>query len=880
MRLDILSFLIGFVSAGVLAFILYRFRDRIGAARENATTSVGNTRQYITTNSQGRYLRDASKLWSQAHIAGELVELTQVYVEPRFVRPAEPLNPLAEEADYDVFEVVPRVQDMPLSYAPYNIETLSVRDLQNGDRRLAVLGVPGLGKSTALSIIGLFAAGEIKINPIDLLADEVFEAEIRDLPAQEREKQIERRKQLRVRALEQLEAERKKEATKPTSTRQPADFSRLLPILVHLRDIDLRPEAYGAEGNAKAKPAKDAAPKGPKLLDPAEPIVRALQGQFGVLTSSSLPGLIYRRLADATCLVMIDGYDDLPPESRPEKLAWLAEFMALYGENFIIVAGPAIGFDPLLQLGFTPVYLRAWSDADQVALITRLATLWPSLGKDHRVIDETIMRRVLTNVRGRTPLDLMLKAWAAFDADEQEGGRRGWYDAYVRRKVSKKLNRSMISALAAGVLDKGGQPLTREQIKEIATAVFMSQTGRSMSALDDSIGQLTNREGLLVEWGNSGRFSFAHPLINAYLAAETLMNSDADALEPYADKPAWDLAFGFLANAAPIEKAVNKRLSQPADLLYSGLFSIVHWLVDAPSNAPWKADVFRRLTAALLAPAQYPLVRERAMAALVSSRDHGVTFIFRQALRHNDPLVRRMGCIGLGAHGDPEVVKDLDGMVEDANLEVKLAAGMAMGAIGNEFALEAMVRHFVYDDQHLRRAVAETLAAIPGEGQAVLREAITSSDMMLRHAAVFGLARVKTAWSLALLYKTLLEDEQWYVRNAANAAFLSSDSPERSSAVGYPEADKLAWLADWAAKKGDSLPVGEKARDFLLRSLQEGDAPIRAAAAVTLANLGHVRALKTLYTALADREEAVRAAAHTALGHMQLRTGEPFPVVG
>jgi HEAT repeat protein len=94
----------------------------------------------------------------------------------------------------------------------------------------------------------------------------------------------------------------------------------------------------------------------------------------------------------------------------------------------------------------------------------------------------------------------------------------------------------------------------------------------------------------------------------------------------------------------------------------------------------------------------------------------------------------------------------------------------------------------------------------------------------------------------------------------------------------FPEADKLPWLVEWAAKKGDSVPAGEKARDVLIRSLTEGEAPVRAAAATTLATLGHIRALKTLYMLLGDREESVRAAAHAALGQLQQRTGEPFPI--
>jgi HEAT repeat protein len=48
-------------------------------------------------------------------------------------------------------------------------------------------------------------------------------------------------------------------------------------------------------------------------------------------------------------------------------------------------------------------------------------------------------------------------------------------------------------------------------------------------------------------------------------------------------------------------------------------------------------------------------------------------------------------------------------------------------------------------------------------------------------------------------------------------------------------------------------------------------------AALTLARLGHVQALKPLYAALRDKNPDVRSAAYSALVELQTRTGEPLP---
>jgi HEAT repeat protein len=125
----------------------------------------------------------------------------------------------------------------------------------------------------------------------------------------------------------------------------------------------------------------------------------------------------------------------------------------------------------------------------------------------------------------------------------------------------------------------------------------------------------------------------------------------------------------------------------------------------------------------------------------------------------------------------------------------------------------------------------------------------------------------------------LLEDDQWYVRNAAEQAFREAEGLEGSGAIHHPEADALTWLVQWAATKGEGVPAGPSSRQVLIRALQEGDPINRIAAAQTLGNLGHVPALKPLYSALKDQDDKVRAAAYESLTDLQIRLGAHLPAV-
>jgi len=880
MRIDFASFVIGFVSAAVLALVIYRFRRPIDRARQIIAAQIGTSLRALGAGALSRYRDEVIKLANRTHIAGDKADLTDLYIEPRFLAADPPIDlEAAGDPLTDVFRVVPRLHDLPAIYSSYNINTLSINDLRIGDRHLVLLGPPGAGKSTALAVLALYALGHIQLQSLDTLVEQVLEEEDKALSEDEREARAKLRKEQQERALSQLretqarEAERRERLNLPAY--EPIEFQKLVPILVHLRDIDL---AGGADQDKASAKRKSGVFK-PVTLDPAEPLVRAAMRRIGSVAANIAPRVLYNHLNTGKCLVLIDGFDELNPAEWPEKLAWLSQFLADYGPNAVIVTGPVKGYDSLVNAGLTPLFMRPWADGDFERLIDRWAAAWPQIGGTRRrpvdQPDSKLVKRVSTNNRGRNVLDITLKTWAAFAGSELESGRRAGYDFYVRNALSDvEKQRPIFSAIAAAGLDNGGGLFRREQILAIVSGSEVKPAGSLNEVTDKLLGQA----GILTD-APGGAYLFRHPLLAGFLAADTLLDAPPERIEAIADAPAWDLALSFAAALVPLDAAVKRRLSAPPDLLYTALFDLARWLPDAQPTITWKNDVLKRFTGALMTQTQYPAVRDRAVAALVTTRDPGVLFVLRQALRSPDATVRRLACIGLGALGDAEAIKDLEPTMADADQDVQLAAGLALGAISTRAALERLQSGLLTGDESLRRAIAEMLAAIPEGGHEVLRDLNKSDDMMVRRAVVFGLSRVRAPWALALLYRTLLEDAQWYVRSAAEQAFHSAERPEGSGPVAHPNPDGIRWMVEWAATKGDSVPVGEGGRQLLIRVLQEADPLRRAAAALTIAYLGYVPGLKPLYAALRDKDENVRGTAYEALATLQLRLGQPLPAV-
>ncbi len=886
-RFDPISFVIGFLGGTIVAFVIYRLRSWIAGIRREAGQRAESARRYATRTADARYQIDIRDYCQRYHVAGQTVRLSDIVIEPRFIPGVEVYDTTGERKMRDVFHVVPRIHKFPASYAPYNIKTLSIEDLGASEHRLALLGLPGSGRSTALATIALWAMGVVEFEKPEDIVQLAIDEEDSQFDDKQRAARRKERAEIRARALEQI-AHAQEEASVALGEDGEAieilNLHRLMPILVHLADLVIDPETQDR-------------------LDPAEPLVQAIQRNLRRVTAITVPRYVYNRLNSGQALVLIDGLDDLPAEEQPSKLAWLSRFLESYPLCVVIVTGPTTGYHALQQIGLTPMFLRPWTDLDVQHFTAQWAEVWPAITRVKRRLgaapDERTVRVVAAGARGLTPLDLTARVVASYTRNEEEVEtltRWDWYTGLITRKFHLKEfennDELMDDALyataqvAARTLDAG--PLSAEELRSILAGAMRRVTGEGEKAketfaldIDRFFQMLTVDSGLMISRA-ADRYDFAHPLQAAFLASAILLDPESGrTLEGVVTLPAWQPAIAFAAAEATPEmmnRAVVARLSQQPDLLFASLFEIANWMPDAPADAAWRAEMYRRFASALIAPTQFPALREQAMAALVATRDRSTVFILRQALRSTDPHVRQLGCVGLGALGDGEAIRDLRPMLEDDVLDVQLAAGLALGAIGTEKAIEVMVDGLLTGEESLRQAVAEALAFIPGEGHQMLHTAATSEDMMVRRAAVFGLARIGTSWALIDLYRRLLEDDQWYVRSAAEQAFAKAQSGVQEAVRAHPSVETLDWVTDWVGEQGANAPaVADEPRNILLYMLTHGEQPYRIASARTLAHLGYLPALDSLYQSLADPSEDVRTASYAALADFQAQIGQPLP---
>lgn len=872
MRFDLVSFVFGFGSASGLSYGLWRYRERIRNLQESAEGQAESARDFLKRSADARYILDLKAYLQKYHLAGSLVELSDVLIEPRLLLETSVAMALDEEDDLEAEyrNIVPRQFDFPELSASFNLEHSPLTDVLMGDPYIAILGTKGSGKSTALAALGLMAMDVLSFETVLDLTDQMIEDELKDLPENERERRQKELEDIQRRAIEQLRIVQGREGEDLFDDEVVVlpDIKDYFPIFVHLGDIDLDLNLYGIE------------------VDPAEPIIRAFQQYASLITGKAAPVLVYQQLERGNCIILLDGYEDLSSTTQAHIYTWLQNFIAAYGSNRIVMTGPATGYDPLLHLGFAPAAIRPWSERDSERYVGKWVEAWGEVerrkaGKKKiqaTGVDDKIVRRLLADNRNRTPLNTTLKILSGLLGDEQEVGRRGWYERFLRDYIpQQEESLTILREIATIMLDRAVY-LTQDQIIELASNHFGSEEeGDSHDVADKFVKALLTSELFVKRAG--GTYDFRHPMITSYFGAESLIRDIQSRLPEIANNNYWNQAIELAAPAIDLSPAIYQKLSKAPDLLFTNLFSIVRWLPETPVDARWRGEILKRLSAAFLGPSQFSTIRVRAVSGLVASRDQNVLLILRQGIRNGNPTIRKLACIGMGAIGDSEALADLRPMLVDDHREVQLAAGMALGAIGNEAALEIMVQGLLEGEEPLRQVVAEALAGIPNEGQSILRDAIVHQDMMVRRAGVYGLARIPATWALIGLYRAMIEDEQWYVRSAAEYTFARARDPHREGPRVLPTADQLGWLSKWATEMGLAVPEGEKAQLLVIRALQEAPPNTRILAARSIGKLGLLSGIKPLYLALTDHNEQLRATAYDALGIIQQRVTQPLPSI-
>ena len=696
---------------------------------------------------------------------------------------------------------------------PASLQVLPLRRMLGGHPQLAILGAPGTGRTTLLATIALACVHTASEGGRHAEAGVALE------PVQDR-----------------------------------------LPLYVSLPAMDWN----GTDGGDKRE------------SDGRERLLRAAVAAVG--GSSGMVSALRQRLEGGQAVVLADGWDELGPQQRQRAAAWLVELVEAAPGNLWLAGAGTRGYADLTEVGFVPLTLAAW-DSRQVETFARR---WVEACLPAGDLPPVELRRLLAELQvaargGAPPLELGLRAFVYISDGQSPARRAALFDRALDLLLWQEKEeepwllgvcRRVLGQVALRLQQEGRAAASREEIDGAIESALPPSEERAARAANHVFRALTGARGLLRPAGPD-RYALAHPLWQAYLAVRQLADVDPANLVQRLDDPRWAEALRFYAELGDMGPLVAARLRSPGDLFDTHLHTLSAWIRVAPEDAAWRDGAMAALARAFLQHTGPGPVRQALAETLAATGVPGVTYLFKQAARHSNPDVRIAAAAGLTWAASESDLPALEPLLEDESGAVREAAVRGLAVLGTDAATRWLARIVLAGDDTLKPIAAQALARCGEEGMAFLRQVVTSEDVMVRRAAVFGLIRAEAR---DVLEKVAREDDQWIVRSRASAALEEWEAQEKAPGIAPPlEIEQLPWLISWAAAQGAGMGVGDAARRTLWRALGEGDAAIRLAAAQVLRQVGRPDDVESLRTALTDPDPTVAGAALEGLAKIGRR---------
>jgi HEAT repeat protein len=810
-RFDAWSALIGAVVAVLLIGLAYGFRDELRLGWETMVAPLSRLYHHLQASADERYRELVAKWACSLPTSAHVAPLDAVFVEPELVVPSS-----LPESISEVELELPGSRNLPL------------RRILGGYPRLAILGPPGMGKTTLLAYLAFVCARVTEEGEGD-------DIEVMLGSAQGR-----------------------------------------LPLYVSLPAVDWD-EWDESDQEGEGEVPED---KRESVKQNDEPVKRLLDAAVAAVGGGSVLTRPLRQYLDAgRAIVLVDGWDELLSQQRRRAAAWLAELIASLPGNVWLVGAGMRGYAPLTEIGFVPLTLVSWSARQIEAFARRWAENCTPSDEEPAVTPGDLVTELQGAARGgSTLLELALRAFVYLADQEVPAKRAALFDRALSLLLCQDQEeeawvaaayRTALGRLALQLQQESRVAVSREEIEMAIEAALPPSEERPADAASRAFRTLTGERGLLL-WEGSNHYAFVHPSWQAYLAARQLIAATPATLVERLDDPHWAEVLCFYAELGDIGPLVKEWLHLADDMFHTRLCTLASWVRVAPEDAGWRDGAMAVLARAFLRPGQPVQVRQKLAESLAMTGVPGVVYLFKQALQHADSAVRAAAVFGLARIASPADLPTLEAMLKDEDPAVGRAAVRGLAYLDVDAAVRLLERTLLEGDDALRQAAAETLAQCGDQGISMLVEAIGAQDVVSRRAAVFGLAR---AGALDVLQKAAREDEQWVVRSAAAAALeeLEEDIKGATGVASPPEVEQLPWLISWAATRGEGVGMGEIAQRMLRRALSEGDTSVRLAAVQVLTRVGRPDDVDLLRSTLAASDPDLANAALAALAEISRR---------
>jgi HEAT repeat protein len=623
--------------------------------------------------------------------------------------------------------------------------------------------------------------------------------------------------------------------------------------------------------------------------------LRQLEQLVTLFMPDVLPKWLHQHLEEQAPLLLIDNWEDIPPDERGLVALWISDVAERLPNSRWIIATGEQGYGPLVEVGFVPLTLvPPTGEATLLSLYRSWARLYeseaPAEDEGEEEVtsppEEALQALKWAQQAGGSLMELNTRIVVYRETQMIPTRPVDVLDLYLDTHIpaldlgedqEEMVNQARMLALntlgyVASTRRLEGRAPTRQEVLDVIGEMMPPEEDRPPK-LESTVRRLLNESGMIRREGKA--WYLTHYLWEDFLTAWELVEDEggADLVQAHLNDPNWRLLIEFyvgLGDATSMVRALLKQAATENDR--EVLLRLARWSVISPEDVSWLKTLMKALAQSFMTPNLPPSLRLSLGRALALTAGEGARAFFIKALRHPALDIRAAALRGIGWTGSAREMPILSGALSDEDLETRTSAVDALAEMGTPGAVRVLSDALYQVDERTSLAVAEALASLQ-RGHEALQEATTHQDLLVRRAAATGLGLIDQPWATEMLEQMVREDDEWLVRSAAETALNRREERAETQdlVLAPPQIDQIDWLITWAARQGEGVGVGDAAMEILNRAVAEGPPEVKILGAMTLGQIGRESHLQTLRPLLKDPEPAVRAAAEDAIRRIEGR---------
>jgi hypothetical protein len=531
-------------------------------------------------------------------------------------------------------------------------------------------------------------------------------------------------------------------------------------------------------------------------------------------------------LKNEQIILLIDGMDELSPDEYQACSGFISRLLIDLPNLPVVTTATPQFFGGLIELGFEPFSIACWDKTKKEEIIIKwLDVLSPHIiEQSQNTIDLTIFSTWLKNHSFfHSPLEWTMLILSAVTGNPLQASKTQLLQTYL----SPLLRKANLGKYAKSIIE-GGLATQANQLPSLAP---------DSQAID---------LGVLKPQLN-GNYGFRSPVFTGFFASR---QDDSTIIPDFAAiqySPAYEQLF-FMAARDQIDSQIFDSISSSEIIKQPQLLSSLRWLREYPANHPVRIAAMKKMVGLLHNESLDLITRAKVIAAFFVINDISTSLLFRQISKSKTEAVRYLSLLGLGAIGDDSTLVEIQQLLSDESTLVHDTACLALQSFNNPASRKSVQQVFEHGDEDQQFAAAEVLALDPKFGYDALIEGLKNENLLIRRAAVHGLAQIHQEWITKKLEDISISDGQWVVRDLA-AQYLAAYKSGQYPLIARPvESSRLPWLIEYASKQGIAISPNTPADELLGKIVEEGPDELRPKAYMQIARFSKISTALAVFT--------------------------------